>query len=80
MLALVHLRRAVVTPSEYTWRRLAAERALGGASVAVEASCCEVYNETVTDLLGGGDAHKQLQARGRAGLRVLPLGGGCGPT
>lgn len=32
----------------------------GDAEYVIEASCCEIYNETITDLLAG-DKQRQLQ-------------------
>jgi hypothetical protein len=51
---------------------LVAARPPGGAAAVVEASCLEVYNDVVADLLApcGGDARRpQLQVRGRAARR-----------
>jgi len=47
----------------YSPHRAAAART-ADADFAVEASCCEIYNEAVTDLLAG-DKQRQLQVRVR---------------
>jgi len=50
-----------------------------GARYSVEASCCEIYNECVTDMLGE-DGTQQLQVQQCVWVPIVGLGKGASCT